>query len=108
MKKYITVSKETRRALTRKYGVTQRALFDALSFKTKNDRGRNIRKDALEMGGVYQEEGWKPNCKVNVDNIGYITCEFPNNVTVVARTKVVDSHELRNAFNRSKNIYEND
>ena len=35
----------------------------ALSFLTKNERGHNIRKDAISMGGRYMEEDFIPNCQ---------------------------------------------
>lgn len=63
MRKYISVKPEVIGSLAKKYGITRRAVWMALSFLTKNERGHNIRKDAISMGGRYMEEDFIPNCQ---------------------------------------------
>lgn len=63
MRKYISVKPEVISSLAKKYGITRRAVWMALSFLTKNERGHNIRKDAIAMGGRYMEENFIPNCQ---------------------------------------------
>ena len=63
MRKYISVKPEDIGSLAKKYGITRRAVWMALSFLTKNERGHNIRKDAISMGGRYMEEDFIPNCQ---------------------------------------------
>ena len=49
MRKYISVKPEVIGSLAKKYGITRRAVWMALSFLTKNERGHNIRKDAISQ-----------------------------------------------------------
>ena len=63
MRKYISVKPEVIGSLAEKYGITRRAVWMALSFLTKNERGNNIRKDAIASGGRYIEEDFIPNCR---------------------------------------------
>ena len=63
MRKYISVKPEIISSLAAKYGITRRAVWMALSFLTKNERGNNIRKDAMASGGRYIEDDFIPNCQ---------------------------------------------
>ena len=70
MRRYISVSTETRRTLMKKYKVSNRTIWEACSFITKNKRGDSIRHDAMAMGGIYREEDFMPNCQTTFDTDG--------------------------------------
>lgn len=70
MRRYISVSTETRRALMKKYKVSNRTIWEACSFITRNKRGDNIRHDAMSMGGIYKEEDFMPNCQTSFETDG--------------------------------------
>ena len=82
MRKYITISTETRRALMKKYNVTSRTIWEACSFITRNKRGNDIRRDAMDMGGRYIEENFIPNCRTEFLGSGGIRQTFPARVEV--------------------------
>ena len=83
MRKYISISTETRRALMKKYNVTSRTIWEACSFITRNKRGNNIRRDAMDMGGRYIEENFIPNCRTEFLGSGGIRQIFPARVEVL-------------------------
>lgn len=70
MRRYISVSTETRRALMKKYKVSNRTIWEACSFITRNKRGDSIRHDAMDMGGIYKEEDFIPNCRTSFEADG--------------------------------------
>lgn len=72
MKRFIKINREVREALMEKYGVTRRAIWEACSFITRGKRPDSIRKDALEMGGLYQEEDFVPQCSFHRTSDGWI------------------------------------
>ena len=72
MKRFIKINKEVREALMEKYGVTRRAIWEACSFITRGKRPDNIRKDALAMGGLYQEEDFVPQCSFHRTSDGWV------------------------------------
>ena len=72
MKRFIKINKEVREALMEKYGVTRRAIWEACSFITRGKRPDNIRKDALSMGGLYQEEDFVPQCSFHRTSDGWV------------------------------------
>ena len=72
MKRFIKVNREVREALMSKYGVTRRAIWEACSFITRGKRPDNIRKDALAMGGLYQEEDFVPQCSFHRTSDGWV------------------------------------
>lgn len=63
MRRYISVSTETRKALMKKYKVSNRTIWEACSFITRNKRGDSIRRDAITLGWRYIEEDFLPNCR---------------------------------------------
>ena len=83
MRRYIQVTKESRARLVRKYGVTKKTVWGALSFITKNERSQSIRRDALEWGGLLIEEGFVPNCRTEHLGKGKISQAFSNGVAVL-------------------------
>lgn len=82
MRRYISVSTETRKALMKKYKVSSRTIWEACSFITRNKRGNDIRQDAMAMGGVYKEEDFLPNCRTEFLGSGGIKQTFPAKVEV--------------------------
>ena len=72
MKRFIKINKEVREVLMEKYGVTRRAIWEACSFITRGKRPDNIRKDALSMGGLYQEEDFVPQCSFHRTSDGWV------------------------------------
>lgn len=52
MKKQIAVTRETRLFMMKLFGVTERMLTYALTYKKDSDLARRIRKCAIERGGV--------------------------------------------------------
>ena len=82
MKRYISVKPEVIDQLSSKYDISRRAVWSALAFLTKNERGSNIRKDALDMGGRYIEENFIPNCRTEFLGSGGIRQTFPARVEV--------------------------
>lgn len=70
MRRYISIDAETRQTLMNKYGVTKQTIWEACSFITRNKRGDNIRRDAMDMGGVYKEEDFIPNCRTSFESDG--------------------------------------
>lgn len=83
MRKYISINAETRKHLMKKYQVTSQTIWEACSFITRNKRGNDIRKDALDMGGRYIEENFVPNCRTEFLGSGGIRQIFPARVEVV-------------------------
>lgn len=83
MRRYIQVTKETRSRLVKKYGVTKKTVWEALSFITKNERSQGIRRDALEWGGLLIEEGFVPNCRTEHLGDGKIRQSFSNSIVVM-------------------------
>lgn len=83
MRRYIQVTKEARARLVKKYGVTKKTVWEALSFITKNERSQGIRRDALKWGGLLIEEGFVPNCRTEHLGKGRINQAFSNGVAVL-------------------------
>lgn len=85
MKKYISVNRKVRSELMTKYGMSRRGIWMALSFLTHNDKGKEIRKDAIDMGGRYIEEDFTPRCSIKFDEHGGFTQTFACGVRVKQR-----------------------
>lgn len=88
MRRYISVSTEVRRELMGKYKVSNRTIWEACSFITKNKRGNNIRHDAMQMGGLYKEENFIPNCRTEFRADG-MHQRFATGVEVVLHGKTL-------------------
>ena len=82
MRKYITISPETRKLLIEKYKISDVSIWKALCFITKNKRSQEIRQDALAMGGRYLEEDFVPNCRTEHRD-GTIIQTFAGEVQVI-------------------------
>lgn len=91
MKRFIKVNREVREALMSKYGVTRRAIWEACSFITRGKRPDNIRKDAIAMGGIYQEEDFVPQCSFQRTADGWIQKFSAGVVVTVVGNDVVIS-----------------
>ncbi len=65
MRRYISTDAKTKQALMKKYGVTKQTIWEACSFITKNKRGDSIRRDAISMGGIYEEDDFTPDCQTD-------------------------------------------
>lgn len=89
MRKYITISPETRKLLIEKYKISDVSIWKALCFITKNKRSQKIRQDALAMGGRYQEEDFVPNCHTEHRD-GTIIQTFAGGVQVI-----IDNDSMR-------------
>lgn len=79
MKKYIHVTKENREGLVRIFGVSDRMVWNALTFdaaKGGSDLAKRIRKAALERGGIVMVE--VPEVETLHDADGYIRQYLPN------------------------------
>lgn len=69
MKRFITITSKIRQSLILKYKVSRQAVWKACTFEVLGGYGSHIRKDALEMGGTYHEEGFSPCCSVEVGDM---------------------------------------
>lgn len=88
MRRYISVNAEAREALMEKYRVSKVTIWEACSFITKNRRSDNIRRDAMEMGGIYKEEDFIPNCETTFVKGGMVQ-RFATGVEVVTSGKTM-------------------
>lgn len=79
MKKYIHVTKENREGLARIFGVSDRMVWNAITFDAARggtDLARRIRKAALERGGIVMVE--VPEVETLYDADGFIRQYMPN------------------------------
>lgn len=79
MKKYIHIMKEDREFIMKALGVTERSVFNAITFDPRRgntELARKIRKLAMERGGISMVE--LPEVETLHDADGYIRQYLPN------------------------------
>lgn len=81
MKKYIHIEKKDREFLQKAFGITDRAVFNALHYESDSDGSelmRKVRTVALERGGIVMVEA--PEAETLFDNDGYMRQYLPKGV----------------------------
>ena len=82
MRTYIEISPEIRSTLKGKYGRTSKSIWEALTFVTNSNVAKDIRTEAMRLGGRLVEENFLPNCRTEHSN-GSIIQTFAGGVKVV-------------------------
>lgn len=85
MRSYIKVNNALRKELQTKFRCTRRSVYNALAFITNGENPANIRRYALDHGGVYEEQNFIPNCKTEREG-SLIHQTFPCGVKVIVNT----------------------
>lgn len=79
MKKYIHITKEDREFIAKALGVTERSVFNAITFDSRRgntELARKIRKLAMSRGGIVMVE--IPEIEILYDADGYMRQYLPN------------------------------
>ncbi len=79
MKKYIHIKKEDREFIAKAFGITERSVFNAISFDDRRggtDLAKKIRKLAMDRGGIVMVE--IPEIETLHDADGYMRQYLPN------------------------------
>lgn len=71
MKKSIKVKPALIDRLVDVYDVSQQFVYYALSFDRNGEKAEAIRRAALQLGGVYVEEGFVPTCSIERTKDGF-------------------------------------
>jgi len=71
MKKSIKVKPALIDRLVDVYDVSQQFVYYALSFDRNGEKAEAIRRAALQLGGVYVEEGFVPTCSIERTRDGF-------------------------------------
>ena len=71
MKKSIKVKQALTERLAEVYDVSQTFVYYALSFERNGEKAEAIRRAALQLGGVYVEEGFVPTCSIERTKDGF-------------------------------------
>lgn len=93
MKKVIRVTSEQRKALVRRFRCHDNFIWMSLAYVKNGPRSREIRQAALDLGGVYTEERFTPNCRTEFSG-SEIRQSFPGGVTVVIDKTTGDARLL--------------
>lgn len=83
MEKYIDVTSEVRQKIIKVFGVTERAIFNALKFDSKrgnSDKAKRIRQYAWQNGGVTMVVS--KEVETIHDSDGYMRQYFPNGAMI--------------------------
>lgn len=91
MERYIKVSDSLRNELAGVSTLCRTSVWAALNYLTNSDRAKDVRKYALEHGGVIVEKDFTPNCETS-HTVDEIIQTFAGGVQV--RLSKKDSHAL--------------
>lgn len=71
MRKSIKVKPALTGRLAESYDVTPQFVFYALNFARNGEKAEAIRRAAIQLGGVYIEEGFVPTCSIEKTKDGF-------------------------------------
>lgn len=80
MKRYIHIKKADREFIMKSLKVTERMVYYAIGFATDTDLAREIRKLAMERGGIIMVVSPEIDCLHDAD--GYMRQYFPNGAMI--------------------------
>ena len=71
MKKSIKTNREQHAELRKRFGVTTQMVWYSLNYVKNSPKAAEIRKAAIELGGVYSEEAFIPTCRIEETPDGF-------------------------------------
>lgn len=87
--KQIRVTPNERRTLQERFGVKENYILEVLRYRKDGPTAREIRKEALRMGGRYVDPEFAPNCRTQYQG-GTIVQTFSDDVVLRIELKSGD------------------